>query len=201
MMVVGDEIYYVVSYKGGPVSKMSTDGSNTTIVCNDTCRQVNLIGDWLFYINGSDKLVYKARTDGTGRKVVNATAQQYTLCGENDYLFSEDHYDVFRMSTTDNECISFKGTTNFQRSYLNYENGWVYYIGLDLSDFDRPKAALYKMKPDTTQATKLLDIKYPDIGNNSICVAGGWVYFSNGADHHYLYRIRTDGSGLQKIYN
>lgn len=37
--------------------------------------------------------------------------------------------------------------------------------------------------------------------NNGIfCEYNGTVYFSNPADHHYLYSMNTDGSGVKKLY-
>ncbi|MCE5214473.1 MAG: DUF5050 domain-containing protein, partial [Methanobacterium sp.] len=32
-------------------------------------------------------------------------------------------------------------------------------------------------------------------------IQGDWIYFSNWQDNRSLYKIKTDGSGLQKIYD
>ncbi|MGE5458917.1 MAG: stalk domain-containing protein, partial [Methanobacterium sp.] len=37
------------------------------------------------------------------------------------------------------------------------------------------------------------------INNGYICLQSNWIYFMNWRDCRFLYRIRTDGSGLQQI--
>lgn len=200
LLVLNGEIYYVTQFEGGPINKMTLDGEYLTTICNDVCRDVNFIDNNFYYINDSDNLIYKISIDGTGRKVFNSTLEAYNLVGEGDYLFVEDTDEICRMSTTDDECLYYKNYKNFQSSFLNYYDGWIYFIGHNFADENNIETAIYKMKSNTQEITKLLDIEFSNMSNYSISVADGWIYFNNESDNNYMYRIKTDGSNLQKIY-
>lgn len=75
---------------------------------------------------------------------------------------------------------------------------WIYYCERD--DAESEENALYKMRIDGSDNTLI----YGDIHNQNIYLnyMGGWIYFKNAdeqGDLPELHRIRTDGTGLQKI--
>ncbi len=201
MMVIEDEIYYVESFNGGPLCKMNTDGTGKVILSDHICDYVNIIGDWIYYIDSSTHRVYKVTTEGKGRTVVNSAVWFNNIRGEDDYLFGDTLEELCRIKAGSSECIFYNTPDNRQRSFLNYHDGWVYYVEHDFSTKGNPKSAFYKMKPDTSNATKILDITFKNTPNYYLNMAGDWIYFPNDDDNSYMYRVKTDGSNLQKVYN
>ena len=52
---------------------MRTDGEEITRICEDSIdvdNCINVVGDWVFYINADDRKMYKIRTDGSERQRV-----------------------------------------------------------------------------------------------------------------------------------
>jgi hypothetical protein len=68
--VVGDWIYYT-PLNDGSIFKIRTDGTGRTQLNSDFSVNINIVGDWVYYINYSDHdNLYRMKTDGTGRQVV-----------------------------------------------------------------------------------------------------------------------------------
>lgn len=85
-----------------------------------------------------------------------------------------------------------------QVSYINANNGWLYILEHDMSS-SQPKSAFYKMRYDTSEKTKILDIDFKNPANYFINVVGDWLYFKHSDDNHYMYRVKTDGTKLEEI--
>lgn len=66
----GDWIYYSNHSDKHKLYKTKKDGTGKTKLNDDYIFHINLVGDWVYYSNGEYEL-YKIKTDGTERQIVN----------------------------------------------------------------------------------------------------------------------------------
>lgn len=196
--VAGDKIYYSPSNYSGKIYCMNTDGSSNRVVCSENCAYANVVGEWIYYINADTYDVYKIRTDGSERTRVHNSFKAHGLIYENGQLFADYNNDF--------QCINVDGTGlwhNYdgdrQRSFLNINNGWIYMLEHDFTS-GRPKSAFYRVSADYEVKQKIADINFKNTANYYINVVDEWLFFKNEDDNGYMYRIKADGTGLQKVY-
>lgn len=180
------------------IYRMKTDGSQKALICNDPCGDILVIGKWIYYINLNDNHLYKIRTDGTQKTILNSKVDADSIAVQGDLLAIEgvDGYYYLNLKTG-----AFHGNRqcNTQKMFLNANDGWLYFIEHTF-EYSKTQSAFYKMKPDGSQKTRLMPFDFLNRANYFICVADGWIYFPNDADNDYLYRLKTDGTTLEKVY-
>lgn len=181
------------------IYRMKTDGTEKALICGDSCNDINIIGDWIYYTNTNDYLVYKIRIDGSGKTKIHNEFTGYEMAADGSTIVSSDVYEFFKINTDGSGFSGYK-EDNKQKSFLNANNGWVYFIEHDFNSQDAEVSAFYKMRYDTSEKTKILDLDFKNHANFFINVAGDWLYFPNDEDGDYLYRVKTNGTNLQKVY-
>ncbi len=196
--VAGDKIYYSPSNHSGKIYCMNTDGSSNRVVCSENCSYANVVGEWIYYINADTYDVYKIRTDGSERTRVHNSFKAHSLVYENGQLFANYNKDF--------QGININGTglwhdynEDKQRSFLNANNGWIYMVEHDFTS-NSPKSAFYRVSADYEVKQKIADINFKNTANYYINVVDEWIFFKNEDDNGYMYRIKADGTGLQKVY-
>ncbi len=199
LYVEGDWIYYTSRYAYGSISKMKTDGSSVTEIVEDICNEYIVYNGWIYYIKRSDSLAYKCRTDGSGATLVCPGFGGRNLSIAGGKLVTANRYDIQSVNL-DGSGLTQMGTVNVQPSYLNGNGGWIYYLENDMRDYNNIKSKFYKIKPDGSQKTFLMDYDYLNRANFFINIVNGWLYFPNEHDNDMLYRIRTTGGNLQRAY-
>ncbi len=92
--------------------------------------------------------------------------------------------------TAAQEQLGFAGANIGQSGLMAGDGEWVYYR----SEYDW---GLYKARTDGSEQTQLLPAE--EYAPHNINVLGDWVYFSNFRDGFSLWRVRTDGSEVEKL--
>lgn len=186
----GDWIYY----NNGKLAKAKADGTGKVQLSNDIPAFINVVGDWVYYLNAisdTELKIYKIKTDGTSRtKLSDDLTANMTVVGDWIYYMNgADNGKLYKMKTdgTSKTKISDDYAWN-----IIVEGDWVYYINLPMI------GQLYKVKTDGTGRTKLSNAVMAFVN-----VSDSWIYFEgafdeNGQDSH-LYKMKTDGSGLVKL--
>lgn len=65
-------IYYVNFDDKGKLYKARTDGSQRTMINDEACYWINIVGDWIYYSDHRDYgTLFKMRTDGTSKQRVS----------------------------------------------------------------------------------------------------------------------------------
>lgn len=196
--VVNDCIYYAESDLGSNIFKMKTDGTGIEKICSDNCSRPNVVGDWIYYTDRDTDVAYKIRTDGTKRTRLHSEFTCYDLVVDGSVAFGLENTDLQKINTDGSGFLIYR-RYNQQISFINANDGWLYFLEHDLSE-STFKYAFYKMRYDWSQKTKILDLNFQNTPNYFLHVSGDWLYFPNEDDHCYLYRIKTDGTNLQKMY-
>ncbi len=100
--VSGSWIYYTeYSEYSGKLQKIKTDGSGKTLVNSGLSRHVNVVGEWIYYINADDNSkLYKMKTDGSGKTKLDEGMSSFpNIAGDWIFYYNEDTFEYWRMKT------------------------------------------------------------------------------------------------------
>jgi hypothetical protein len=229
--VQGQWLYHSIVGLGMSIDKSRRDRFDQYMLCNEYCSYINVVGDWIYYINDSEGgIICKGKSTEfffKGTVFSDDNARDLSVVGDWIYyrnwgkkLFKMRTDGTGRQKLGDHKCDS-----------INVIGDFIYYS--NLSD----GAKIYKMRTDGTNVQKLnndkseyvnvtddfvyysnrnllsgkklyrmrtdgSDVqKLNDDASSYLNVDGGFVYYINGNDGDKIYRIRTDGSGRQRLNN
>lgn len=197
--VANDWIYTAKYLSGRNIYRMKTDGTEKALICSDSCSNINILGDWIYYTETNSGAAYKIRTDGSEKTKLHNDFTAMDMVADGNTVVATEMYEFLKINTDGSGFLSYNGDRK-QKSYINANNGWVYFIEHNFTSNGTATSAFYKMRYDTSEKTKILDLTFRNSANYFINVADGWLYFSNEDDNGYLYRVKTDGTQLEKMY-
>lgn len=186
MVITGDTIFYLKA--DGDVTKihrMNLDGSGERVICDDIASGLNVNGDKIYYINGSDSgRIYTVNPDGSDNGVFLDKKNIQELLVEGEFVYyvgSDDH--VYRINKNGGEAeqVSEKSYSNININsarlfYYNVTDSTLCCARLDGSD----EIVLYSGEL------------------NAVNVISDWIYFFNTDDFQY-YRISKDGNNIEVV--
>lgn len=178
-----DWIYYTNFNDNDCLYKTTMNGNNTKKLTSHYSYEINLIGDWIYYINGMPGKVCRVKVDGTGQETV--FKQRATN------LIATDKWLFFRMSLDHD-------STKLYRSDLDGDGAKV--ICDSVSEFAIYDDRIYYANSAENHALYVMDLSggnHKKLNNDycqSVNVANGFVYYSAHNDHDHLYRIKVDGT-------
>ena len=196
--VVDGWIYYTSQYWGGNLYKMKTDGSSITQISSENCREFIVNGQYIYYVNTSNNLVYKCRNNGKENTILCAGFGGSGLTLVGNKLVIANIYDIQSVNLDGSGFTSFE-IDNVQHSFLNGYNGWVYYLEHHFTGNGNAVSSFGRMRPDGSQKTKIYDYKFLNHANSFLNVADSWIYFQNEHEGDALYRVKIDGSKLERM--
>lgn len=194
----GEWVYYTSDYWGGILYKMKTDGSSVTQITKDSCKEFIVYGGYVYYVNSSDYAVYKCSTSGGSKELVceGFSGGQLSLVG--DRLVITELYTVKSVTLSGGDFTSF-GTTNVQYALLNGYGEWLYYLQHDFRDRDNARTVFGRMKYDGSEQATIHEYVQSSYANQFINIDGEWLYFKNSQDNGAFYRVKLDGTKLEKL--
>lgn len=226
---VKDEwVYYSdINYSNGALYKKKPDGTGRVKLSDDSAAYINIVGDWLYYVNQNDKIIYKIKTDGTGRASIGPDkADSITVIGEYIYYkdFSTGYFYRMKTDGSGKLCLISESA-----SCINVNGRWIYYldhywqikkVGIDGSSPELMSSLeadnliydggyLYYIALDTSPVHKMKDDGTGDTllsGNNAyrFNLDSQHIYYSvvNEPSQGYsIYSMMKDGSGETKLDN
>lgn len=196
--VDGDWVYYTDQYWGGKLYKMKSDGSSVTQISSRQCHDYVINNGYAYYTDSSNWLVYKCSVNGTGETILCAGFGGSNLTLSGNKLLVTNNYNVLSVNLDGSGYHSF-GTTNIQHVYLNYYDGWIYYLECDFRDVSNEVSSFGRMRFDGSQKTKIYEYKYLNHANTFINVTDGWIYFKNEHENDSLYRVKIDGTMIERV--
>jgi hypothetical protein len=207
MYVSGDWIYYIKIFDERTLYRVRTDGTGSQKLADDKwADSITVVDDWVYY-HASGGL-YRVRIDGTGRQTLDdGSIYDPRVVDGWIYYYNAGDWDNFQIDSVGLIKIRTDGTGKQKIAEGDFygiavAGDWIYYPNRDDND------KLYKIRTDGTGKQKFSD--------DSIAffrISGEWIYFvgSYGAFEENpvagtvwvydreLYRIRTDGTGRQKL--
>lgn len=192
----GDWIYYQHTNDGFKLYKMRADGSEKTKLNDNISYCINVVEDWIYYINNSDidapQCIYKMRTDGSENTKLNDSMSEdinvigdwiyyKKYCGNGDWKLHKLAVDGSQEIMLYDRAISDFCVTNDWIYFTDYEDGWDY--------------SLCKIRTDGSGKTKLINRNAYDIN-----IEGDWIYYTiGGLEDKVIRKIRTDGKDETKV--
>jgi len=195
--VEGEWVYYTSKYLGGQIYKMKTDGSSVTKITDDNCGDYIVKGQYVYYINASDNLVYKCGTDGKSKTILCPGFGGLYLALVGQKLVVANNYKVLSVNL-DGSGFTSSGQHNVQPSFLNGDDGWVYYLE-HIFKYSKAESYFGRMKPDGSQKTKIYTYEFLNHANTYLNVADGWIYFQNEHDNDTLYRVNINSAKVERV--
>lgn len=211
----GSWIYY--SDKG--IYKEKLDGKSTTKICEDEAWYLNVIGEWIYFVNISDAYsLYKIKTDGTQKTKMNSEMTgDLNVVG--DWIFYietqrvqtgaglDDYTNIWKMKTDGTEKTKIYDNAKTRSkdiigiiSSLYAAPNMLYF---NLHQYEGEDNGIYKMDVNGAKM---------DLLNGECCIytnyASDWIYYRQ-FENFDIYKMKYDGSERtqlsktkkQKVYN
>jgi phage pi2 protein 07 len=181
-------LYGNINTEHSGIFKSDLKFKNQVKISDDEGLFINTDGEWLYYVNFTDKhTIYRVRVNGTDRERLN-TNESDSLNWENDWLYYLDRKNGSVICKMSSDGKIKKVLLNQKYcSNLLVKDGWIYYI---------LKGALHRINVDGNGHSIITNIRTTYYengitwrGNYDVC--GDYVYYPN--DDGGLYKIRTDG--------
>jgi len=187
-MASDNEWLYYAHGKNGCLYKIKEDRTGRKKLNNEGTTCVNVIGDWVYYLNRDDKYsIYKIKTDGTERQqLCKDDCNNLRVIGNLIFYQNDsDESKIFGMLTDGTDR---KKYVDVSCSAFIVLDDWIYYA--DKTDGDK----LYKIRLDGNDKQLLIED-----GCTYINIVDNWIYFCNKSDGWKVYRAKSNGSAKQKI--
>lgn len=177
---------------GGKFCKVKSSGSDFQILSDDKPCYINVLGDYIYYINQPEPTTYIGniyRIDKNGKEkeeLYNAKCTSMTVVGDWIYFINlSDRNKIYKIKTDGSNLTKLIDTKSYS---LQYEDNWFYYlIGTPPGNF-----SLHRFRTSDLHQEKVLD----KIGD--YIISDGWIYGSNL--NNGIYRVRTDGTGYVNLF-
>jgi len=196
LIVIGDWIYFRYlpnnNDSRGYIIKIKNDGTEMTKISNITTQTLYYDNGW-FYTDLNVELT-KIKIDGS--EIIRlADEQPEAISVTNDWIYYETVVDwqnkIFaRHSIKKDGSNSQKVDEGTRNYFMNFSGDWLYYTA---GAYD--KGILYKMKPDATSRSLIL--------NEKVCfinVVGEWIIYQDGWNGETR-RIKIDGTNKSRFVN
>lgn len=201
VFVDGEWIYYTSNYWGGSLYKMKTDGSSVTQIFSEECDDYVVCDKYIYYTKRKSNTdhVYRCTTEGKENKIFSSgfCGMHIAMVDNKIAIVSYDH--KIQVANLDGSSFASFGNYNVQCSFLNGYNGWIYYLENDFTDHENISSAFVKVRPDGSQKSKIYVFDFLNHANTYLNVVDEWIYFQNEHDGDAPYRIKTDGTNLEKL--
>jgi len=196
-----DGMYYYSSYLHYtdpnyrvPLSKCSEDGLTRQQLSDKHAGQINVDGDWVYFVSNG---LYRVKTDGTGETIISSDVDHvywYTIsnnkiiyyCDTEASSSGKNAFTIMDLDGSNKLIIPADG----QIISTNIDGDFIYYINYSSAT---GKQEMYRMKFDGSEKTMLLDQSFNPY---AMQVYNGFIYYSVHEDGSYLslYRMKLDGS-------
>lgn len=188
----GEWIYY--SDDKDKFYKVKTDGSQKTKISDYSAHNINVVNDWIYcsLYNYDDKYsnlgLYKIKTDGSEKiKLSDDNINCINIIGDSIYYINQsDYYKPYKMGIDGGNRWRLN---DFPMKCLNVIGSRAYFQN-DMN------GKLYSMNIDGSDVQKIVDDSSYNLNLN---VADGWIFYEAEGGLHGLYKIKTDGTGRQKL--
>lgn len=187
LLAEGNEWVYFADYKDRKLFKIKPDGSSKTALSGDRVNHINVIGEWVYYINESDgNKLYKIKSDGSGRKALSTdTVKDLRIIGNwVYYINSSDNDYLYKMKTDGTNKAKIISEKSYSFSIMG---NWIFYSA------GTEGQTIYRIKTDGTQKKFLSTGEY---GSAGLIPYKNYLYFSQ---YPYLYRMNNDGTNRVQI--
>ena len=183
----GDWVYFCRIDENLALYKMHQDGSELTRVSTVRATSLDVIGDWIYYVDTDDNKPYRMRTDGSRRtKLSDDQCSFMTVSG--DFMY----YD----NGSDNGCLYRAKIDGSEKTKLSDVTAMFSCVAGDWAYYSAKSEAGGLLR--TPVAGGQAQTVAPGFAQ-SYCATDAWVYYIDMNDFCALRRVRPDGSENSEI--
>ena len=178
--------------------RVNSDWTEPTKILDDTAECINIVGDWIYYINQSDECkLYKARKDGTQRTILH-DEKCSSVYVQGDWIYYstcsrvslKNVGEIYKMKTdgSNKEKLS----DDCAESMI-VRDEWIYYSSeTDVPGEVLPETYLYKMKTDGTERNIVSDEEI-----HIFVLYDQWIYYIG--ENNKMYMMDISGNNKRII--
>ena len=89
---------------------------------------------------------------------------------------------------------------NTEKDFMNAYKGKIYYLDYKFGNNGADKISFSVMDKNLKKHKEIYQMNEFPKANFYINMAGDWLYFQNENDNSLLYRVKIDGSKVEKVY-
>ncbi|WP_167578068.1 DUF5050 domain-containing protein [Ammoniphilus sp. YIM 78166] len=145
MYVSADWIFYTAQPQNLRIYKIKTDGTNRAQVTQDSARQLNVVGDWIYFVNQTLPGIFRVKWDGTGKTSFAAEYSNPTSLNVHGDWIYYGYSDLYKTRLDSPEQIKLTPVYGFA-GLINVVGEWLFFR----VQYNGEK--LLRMKTDGTQA-------------------------------------------------
>jgi len=164
-------------------------------ICDGYPEYINVIGDNIYFTDLETLSLYRVSTSGGNKvklcedKVINVIATPTEI-----FYTNYDDSKIYKINLSNNNKIQ---VTDDECENFSIEDGWIYYSKQVPTYSNPPYYSIfegYKIKLDGSNKTKISTshVSFPIPNNN-------WLYYKNPEEQCKMFRIKKDGSVVQKL--
>jgi putative cell wall-binding protein len=187
----GDWIYYFNS----TLYKIKTDGTSKTELSKDMPVFINVVGEWVYYIevtSGTNQM-YKVKIDGTSRTKLSGDKALYMTVVQDwiYYMNISDEGKLYKMRTDGTSKTKVADEVALE---ISISRDWVYYTTI----LETGASEIHKVKKDGTGLTML----YGATSISFLNVSGDYLYFETSSlsgENGDMVKVKNDGTNYSTI--
>lgn len=147
MNISGENIYYSSEDGDYKLKKITTDGKSFANLLDRRVESVNIIGNWIYFIDRDDLRIYRVDKTGSNLVKLNDQPSKYlNVNGEYIYYTNDVDRSVYRVKV---DGSSTPERLNYaDSSYINTTSEWIFYM-------DPTDNVMYRMKLDGSALGKV----------------------------------------------
>jgi len=179
---------YFDKHDGSAFSRIRLDGSKMSKLTDNHGSKIQVVGDWVYYINNSDYgKIYRMRLDGSDDTKIVDERYVYSFAVHNDHVYfvnmAQDGIYKKKISGGPIEKL-----VDGQMGDLAVKGDTLYYK-VKASQQLLHRLDLYTMSDFVMSEDEVRKYR----------VDGDWMYYVNKLDGDSLYRIKADGTSREKL--
>lgn len=137
MPLISNQILISVNYFDNKLEIYNMDTQKNIYKSSERVRALNLVDNWIYYINNDDYHIYKIDIEGKNKQKLNDDwSTHLNVYGSWMYYVNDEDQTLYRMKT---DGTSRQQLVDSKATLINVTSEWIFYI-------DPTNSKLYKMK-------------------------------------------------------
>lgn len=211
-----DWIYYINKDDNGYIYKIKTDETENTKLCETSCDNFKIAGDWIYfndpsedYVNGKHDSLFKMRLDGNDFTKISLSHYYFEVLDDSIYYTDALDWDeTFKRRPLEIFKMNLDGTYKTKLTQDAIENsvynirfqiydGFIYYMRYTEHPYT---SSVYRMRLDGSENQKVFENNATYISFDDCKISGDWIYSTFSGDGSYgICRTNINSGQMQKI--
>lgn len=174
LTAAGDSLVYITwssrSAQDKAIYKLPLAGGLPQKLCNDNAENLQVWGDWVYYLNASDGYtIYRIRLDGTERAKIGEDHVLFMAVAD-DIIYYSNYSDGQKLYSISIDGKNRVKLSDDKAGFINYASGYIYYTNASANH------ALYRVTASGQHRQLVSDL---GIGPQPITIINNRLYYNH----------------------